>query len=85
MIAEKNAAFIESWNAMAMQAMLVNQALTASFFKSFFTAARGKKLSAARPAAQFQRAALDILGKGLAPVHRKATSNAKRLARTKLR
>ena len=85
MVAEKNAAFIESWNAMAVQAVLANQALAASFFKSFFTVAQGKKLSAARSAAQFQRAALKVLGKGLVPVHRKATANAKRLARTKLR
>jgi hypothetical protein len=85
MVAEKNAAFIESWNAMAVQAVLANQALAASFFKSFFTAARGKKLSAARSSAQFRRAALKVLGKGFAPVHRTATANAKRLARTKLR
>ena len=47
MVAEKNAAFVESWNAMAVQALLANQALAASFFKSFFAAARGKKPSAA--------------------------------------
>lgn len=85
MVAEKNAAFIESWNAMAVQAMLANQALAASFLKSFFATARGKKPSAARSAAQFQRAALGVLGKGIAPVHRKATANAKRLARIKFR
>ena len=85
MVAEKNAAFVESWNAMAVQTVLANQALAASFFKSFFTTARGKKPSAARSAAQFQRAALAVVGSGLAPVHRKATANAKRLARTKLR
>ena len=85
MVAEKNAAFIESWNAMAVQTLLANQALAASFFKSFFTVAQGKKLSAARSAAQFRRASLKVLGKGFAPVHRTATANAKRLARTKLR
>jgi hypothetical protein len=30
-------------------------------------------------------AALAVLGKGLAPVHRRAVANAKRLARTRLR
>jgi len=85
MVAEKNAAFIESWNAMAVQTLLANQALAASFFKSFFTVGQGKKLSAAPSAAQFRRASLKVLGKGLAPVHRTATANAKRLARTKLR
>lgn len=84
MVAEKNAAFGESWNAMAAQAIVANQALAASFFKSFL-AFRGRKPSAARSAAQLQRAALGVLGKGLAPVHRKAVANAKRLGRTKLR
>jgi hypothetical protein len=36
-------------------------------------------------AVQVQGAALGILDKGMAPVHRKAVANAKRLARTKLR
>jgi len=85
MVAEKNAAFGESWKAMATQAALANQALAASFFKSFLAVSRGKKPSATRSAAELQRAALGVLGKGLAPVHRKAVANAKRLGRTKLR
>ena len=85
MVAEKNAAFVESWNAMAVQAVLANQALAASFFTSFLGVSRGKKLSLTRSGAQIQRAALGVIGKGLAPVHKKATANAKRLGRTKLR
>ena len=85
MVAEKNAAFSESWNAMVAQTALANQVLAVSFFKSFLAAAWGKKPSAAGSAAQLQRAALSVLGKGFAPVHRKALANAKRLRRTKLR
>ena len=86
MVAEKNAAFGESWNAMTAQAVRSNQALAVSFFRSFLSAARGgKPSSAAASAKQLHGAALGILGKGLAPVHRKAVANAKRLARTKLR
>ena len=85
MVAEKNAAFGESWNAMAAQAALANQALAASFFKSFLAVARGKRPSAVETSAQLHRAALGVLGKGFAPVHRKAVANAKRLGRTKLR
>ncbi len=84
MVAEKNTAFGESWNAMAAQAALANQALAASFFKSFLAVAGGRKPGPAS-AAQIHRAALGVLGKGLAPVHRKAVANAKRLGRTKLR
>ena len=85
MVAEKNAAFTESWSAMIAQTALANQTLAVSFFKSFLAAGRGKKPSARVSAAQVQRAALSVLGKGIAPVHRKALANAKRLRRTKLR
>ena len=85
MVAEKNSAFAESWNAMAAQAAVANQALAASFCRSFLTVARGKRPSVAASAEEFHKAALGVLGKGFAPVHRKAMANAKRLGRTKLR
>ena len=85
MVSEKNTAFGESWKAMAAQAALANQALAASFFRSFLSVAGGKKPSAAVTASQLHKVALGVLGKGLAPVHRKAVANAKRLARTKHR
>lgn len=85
MVAEKNAALSEAWQAMATHGARANQALAASFLKSFLSIARGKRPSPARSAAQLHRAALGVLGKGLAPVHRKAVANAKRLGRTKLR
>ena len=85
MLSEKNTAFAESWNAMAAQAALANQALAASFFHSFLLATGGKRPSAAATASQLHKAALGVLGKGLAPVHRKAVANAKRLSRTRLR
>ncbi|MGZ9074915.1 MAG: polyhydroxyalkanoate granule-associated phasin [Burkholderiaceae bacterium] len=85
MVAEKNAAFAESWTAMVAQTALANQALAMSFFKSFLAAGRGRKPSAARSAAQIQRAALGVVGKGFAPVHRKALASSKRLGRTKIR
>ena len=50
------------------------------------TSPPGKGLStAASLASQWQGAALSVLGKAMAPVHREAVSNARRLARTKLR
>ena len=85
MVAEKNAAFGESWSAMTKQAALANQALATSFFKTFVAAARGTRPSLPLATAQLHRAALGVVAKGLAPVHRKAVANAKRLRRTKLR
>ena len=84
MVAEKNAAFGESWKAMAAQAAIANQALAVSTLRAFLAVAQGRRPTAAS-AAQLQKAALGVLGKGLAPVHRKAVANAKRLARTKIR
>jgi hypothetical protein len=85
MVAEKNAAFGESWSAMAAQATVAHQALALSFFRSFLAVAGGKRASPAAAAAELQHAAVAVLGKGFAPVHRRAVANAKRLARTKLR
>jgi len=86
MIAEKNNAFSESWNAMALQAMRSHQALSLSLARSLWTTpSLRNKATASAFAVELHNAALGVFGKGLAPVHRKAVANAKRLARTKLR
>ncbi|MFT3813119.1 MAG: hypothetical protein QM740_07035 [Acidovorax sp.] len=85
MVNEKGAAFFESWNAMAMEAVRANQAITLAFFRSMWSPAFWFKPSASPVAKQLQSAAFGVVDKGLAPVHRKAVANAKRLARTKLR
>ena len=80
MIAEKNSAFGESWTAMALQALQSHRAFAAT------TPASPRAAPAAHAlATQLHHAALAVLGKGLAPVHRRAVANAKRLARTRLR
>lgn len=86
MIMEKHAAFAQAWGDMAMQAFRANQALAASMVRLFFAPFFLQRPSAAAAvAAQVQNAAIGVLSKGLAPVHRQATSNARRLAKTKLR
>jgi len=85
MVAEKKTAFAQAWQAMATQSVRANQTLAASFFRSIWSASPRRKPTLGRVAAQLQSAALGVFGKGLAPVHRKAVANAKRLARTKLR
>ncbi|MEX0604030.1 MAG: polyhydroxyalkanoate granule-associated phasin [Marinobacter sp.] len=82
--AEKLAAFKESWYAMALQTIRSSQALAANSFRSFWSSP-GVGHPSARMAAQLKNAALGIVNKGIAPFHRKATANAKRLAHTKLR
>lgn len=85
MVAEKQTAFAESWQEMATQTIRANQALATSLLLSAWSPWSWSKPSAGSAAAQVQSAALSILGKGIAPVHRKAVANAKRLARIKLR
>lgn len=85
MVAEKQAAFFESWGAMAMQAAAAQQALAAAWLKNCWALPGGKVPQGQAWAQQVQGAALGVLSKGLAPVHRKAVANAKRLARSKRR
>ena len=83
MVAEKHTALVESWQAMATQTMRANQALATSFLLSAWSPWFWSRPSAGRVAAQLEGAALGILGKGLAPVHRTVVANARRRARIK--
>ncbi len=85
MVAEKKTAFAEAWQAMATQSVRANQALATSIFRSVWSPSSKGKPTTDQLFSQLQTAALGVLSKGLAPVHRKAVANARRLARTKLR
>jgi hypothetical protein len=76
---EKILAANEAWNAMAVQAVLENQKLALSLIQSLWFP------WAQRPSAamQLSNAALDVLGKGMAPLRRRAVANAKRLGRVR--
>jgi len=83
MVNEKHAAFAQAWSGMAMHAFRANQAFAASMLRLFFMPFSYKGLAAA--AAHAQNAAIGLLSEALAPIHRKAVSNARRLAKSKLR
>jgi len=86
MVAEKHTAFGESWNAMALQALQSQRTFAAALALAATTTRSTRASPAAQTlAAHLQQAALAVIGKGLAPVHRRAVANAKRLARTRLR
>jgi hypothetical protein len=70
---------------MATQAVRANQALAEAWLRAFWSPSLKRKPTARSMAKQMQSAALGVLGKGMAPVHRRAVANAKRLGRTKLR
>lgn len=83
---EKTAAFTQAWQAMATQMVVGNQALAMSMVNSFWSSwLKGKPTSANAIASQIQNAALEVLNKGMQPVHYTAVANAKRLARTRLK
>jgi hypothetical protein len=78
---EKMLAATEAWNAMAVQTVLENQKLAFSFMQSLWFP-WVKRQSAAL---QVSNAALEVLGRGMAPVRRRAVANAKRLGRLRRR
>ena len=76
MVTEKQAAVAQAWMGMFAEGVRFQQ----QFALSLMTGAT-PRLHAVRA----QSATSRIVGAGLAPIHRKAVSNAKRLRRTKLR
>jgi hypothetical protein len=76
MVVEKQVAFAQAWMAMFAEGLRLQQELALSWMRG---------ASAAQQSARAKKGMARIAGAGLAPVHRKATSNAKRLARTRLR
>lgn len=79
--AEKIAAVNEAWNAMAVQAFWANQKLAVSFLQSLWFPWARPNFHAKRASRRLTSAGLDILGKGMAPIRRRAVANAKRLGR----
>jgi hypothetical protein len=80
---EKITALNEAWNAMAVHTFRANQKLTLSFMQSLWFPWVHPKRSVKSASRQLSNAALGILGKGMAPIRRRAVANAKRLGRTK--
>jgi hypothetical protein len=85
MTAEKVVAFYESWTAMYVQMLRCQWQTGAEILRSiWFPSLYGPPLGAlARRRAT--RSALAILNQGLAPIHRRAVANARRLGRARTR
>lgn len=78
---EKALAFNESWFAMSLQAARIQQQFAWAAVRAFWFP-WAAALPSVGPRA-FGRAGADVLGKGLAPVHRRVVANAKRLGRAR--
>jgi len=83
MCIEKTAAVNEAWSAMATQAFWECQNFALTFAQSLWFPWMHPAPTVESVSRQLSRAALGILGEGMAPVHRRAVANAKRLRRLK--
>jgi hypothetical protein len=81
--AEKLAAFCESWAALGQQMWVAQQEMSATWMSSLnpWSVSPEGHWPANRMMHASQSALLGILGAGLAPVHRRAVGNARRLAK----
>src|SRR6516165_9646416 len=73
---EKIAAFYESWTAMSIEMLRVNLEYCLLPAQYFWQGLPVTRRSSRAAAAHFQRAALAVLGAGVAPIHRRAVANA---------
>jgi hypothetical protein len=78
---EKITAANEAWTAMATQAFLENQKIALRFMQSLWLPPMRPTPTARSVSRELNRATARTLGKGLAPVRRRAVANAKRLGR----
>jgi hypothetical protein len=86
MVLEKQAAFTSSWQAMYVEALRLQAGLAAAFMQACSPFSRGSSASRTTSLSrELTHAALSVAEKGLTPVHAKAVSNAKRLARKRVR
>lgn len=81
--AEKVAAFGESWVAMGAQMVKAQQAMTLSMVRAWSNPWTFGAPALMQGSQDLQRAALGVLGSGLAPVHKVAVANARRLGAMK--
>ena len=80
MSSEKVSAFNESWLAMWSQALRSQHEITAASMRGWGSPGWGID-SVGQSVQAIQSAALGVMGHGLAPVHRRALANAKRLTK----
>ncbi|MEO5765480.1 MAG: polyhydroxyalkanoate granule-associated phasin [Casimicrobiaceae bacterium] len=85
MSTEKVAAFYESWYAMSMQSLRIQQETWAASMRAMWFPWQARPFDPARQTLALHNAGLRVLGKGLVPVSRRTVANAKRLGRTSRR
>ena len=82
---EKQAAFLASWNSMALQILRYQHALMFSWCKATWMSWVGARMTSVSMVTQWQSAAMATALSGLQPIHRTAVANARRLVLRKPR
>ena len=85
MVLEKQVAFAQSWFAVFSHTLRAHQDMTMSLVRLCWPPLHLKANLPRNLARQFGNASLGIAAQGIAPIHRKAVANARRLAKTRLR
>lgn len=80
---EKVVAFNQSWFAMCAEAARIQQQMALAATQAFWFPWLKANPILGSTTAQLRRAALDIAAKGVAPIHRRAVANARRLGRVR--
>lgn len=83
MVSEKGVAFTNAWTAMGWQMVMSQQRLAFALCRAAWMPWLGGGTSALHR--HWQNAAQEVMAAGIAPVHRKAVANAKRLGRARRR
>lgn len=79
MVSEKQLAFMQSWQDMAMQTMISQQRLANTMMNNFFRLCSGKPIAVDTFMYQLGNETLKVIEKGMHPIHATATANSKRL------
>ena len=82
MRSEKTAAFTESWAAMYLAAVRINQEIALTMLRFWWTPWLAGAPSAFPSLKRMQNATVDIATKGIAPIRKRAVANARRLSRS---
>ena len=81
---EKVEAFYESWNAMLLEMLAANLKFIFAAGPFWWSASTGTRRAPNAFSKRSRRTALALLGTSLAPFHRRAVANARRLRRTRI-
>jgi hypothetical protein len=80
---EKVLVFHQSWLAMFAEAARINQQFVFSALQALWLPWTAPLRKRTTVATKMQRAAIDIAAAGIAPIHRRAVANARRLGRSR--